>query len=180
MLLSQFDQKSALGESLLAAAKFTPLGCAAELSWHIQVRSFLDYIKLGDVLQPQTGIQCWDRTTTSPKELPKTRIAQMQVSQQQAFSAQWSDLTRYGFTAVVLWGLQPQRSERKDCQMCTAPVRLFWMRICVSFPPPQTNLSLKYYILQYSRKRRAWETHNSISERIMNALLRKTNKPKQS
>lgn len=74
MLLSRFDQESALGESLWAAANSTPPGCAAELSWHIQVRPLLNYIKLGDVQQPLTGIQCWDCTTTSPKETPKTRM----------------------------------------------------------------------------------------------------------
>lgn len=74
MLLSRFDQESALGESLWAAANSTPPGCAAELSWHIQVRPLLNYMKLGDVQQPLTGIQCWDCTTTSPKETPKTRM----------------------------------------------------------------------------------------------------------
>lgn len=75
MLLTRFDQESALGESLWAAANPTPPDCA----WLTQVRSPLDYIKLGDVLQPLTGIQHWDCTITSPKETPKTRIAQ-QVS----------------------------------------------------------------------------------------------------
>lgn len=179
MLLSQFDQESALGESLWAAANSTPLDCAAQLSWHIQVRSLLDYIKLGDVLQPQTGIQRWDCTTASPKEPLRTRIAQIQDSQQQAFSAQWSAWPDMA-SQQCCGASNLKDPNAKTVKYLQPPVWLFWMCTCVSFPPLQTNLNLKYNILQCGRKRRACGTHNSISERVINVLLRKTNKPKQS
>lgn len=75
-------------------------------------------------------------------------------------------------------GLQPQRSECKDRQMLTAPVRLFWMCICVSIPSPQVNLNLKYYILQQSRTRPVERTILCLKELWMSYLEKVTNQNK--
>lgn len=85
---------------------------------------------------------------------------------------------RYSHTAVELWGLRSQTAKCKDCRIRTVPVRLFWMGICVSVPPPQTNSNLdKLHIATGQDKkwacgRRACGTHNSMSERIRNVLFR--------
>lgn len=127
MLLSGFDQESAPGESLCTAANSTPPGCA----WHIQVRSLLNYIKLGDVPQPLTGIQCWNHTTTSPKETPKTRTAQMEVSQHQAFGAHWS-----------VWpALNADKASQQWC--CEAPTSKIWeQRLSNAYSPSKTLLNV--------------------------------------
>lgn len=87
-------------------------------------------------------------------------------------------------TSPQQWSSQSQTAEWKDCWMGTASVRLFWMCIYVSIPPPQTNSNLeKLHTAMGQDKKRvhgktACRTNNSMPERIINALLGKTNQTK--
>lgn len=98
----------------------------------------------------------------------------MQLSQQQTFCAQWSDLpyTQIQPHSSRVVGFQLQAAEHKDCPMATALIKLFERPFVSALHLLRQIQSWKNYILQQGRTRRwhEWEEPVELTTQHLKGL----------